>query len=198
LQYRHGVFTAMSSRTLAEALQLGNATMVGNTRSALYCGNEPCRDDTMAGKYFEQLDVGATFEHQPGRTVTETDNLLFTALTLNPQPLHLDAEFARASAQGQILVNSIFTLGLVVGLSVGDTTLGTTIGNLGFDKTSFPNPVFIGDTIYARTVVKDKRESKSRSDRGIVTFEHSGINQRGELVVSCLRSAMMLRQPSNE
>ena len=111
----------------------------------------------MAGKYFEELDVGMTFQHQPSRTVTETDNLLFTALTLNPQPLHLDAEFAASTQHGQILVNSIFTLGLVVGLSVGDTTLGTTLGNLGFDKTTFPNPVFIGDTISVRSRVVDRR-----------------------------------------
>lgn len=148
----------------------------------------------MTGKYFEELTVGMTFEHQPGRTVTETDNLLFSALTLNPQPLHLDAEFARSTQHGQILVNSIFTLGLIVGLSVGDTTLGTTLGNLGFDKTTFPNPVFIGDTIYAKTVVIDRRESRSKPDRGIVTFEHQGINQRGELVCSCLRSGMLLKK----
>jgi acyl dehydratase len=139
----------------------------------------------MAGKYFEELEVGMVFEHQPGRTVTETDNLLFTALTLNPQPLHLDAEFAKGTQHGQILVNSIFTLGLVVGLSVGDTTLGTTLGNLGFDETTFPNPVFIGDTITAQTEVVDKRESKSKPDRGVVTFEHRGVNQRGEVVVRC-------------
>ncbi len=151
----------------------------------------------MAGKYFEELEVGMTFEHQPGRTVTETDNLLFTTMTLNPQPLHLDAEFARASIHGQILVNSIFTLGLIVGLSVGDTTLGTTLGNLGFDKTTFPNPVFVGDTIYAKTVVVDKRPSRSKQDRGIVTFEHQGINQRDELVCSCIRGGMMLRRPAN-
>jgi acyl dehydratase len=115
-------------------------------------------------------------------------------MTLNPQPLHLDAEFARSTQHGQILVNSIFTLGVVVGLSVGDTTLGTTLGNLGFDKTTFPNPVFIGDTIYVRTVVVDKRESRSKPDRGIVTFEHQGINQRGEVVCSCTRGAMMMRK----
>ncbi len=149
----------------------------------------------MAGQYFEQFEVGAEFTHQPSRTVTETDNLLFTALTLNPQPLHLDAEFARGTQHGQILVNSIFTLGLIVGLSVGDTTLGTTLGNLGFDKTTFPNPVFIGDTITAHTTVISKRESSSKSDRGIVTFEHQGINQRGELVCSCVRGAMMMRRP---
>ncbi len=149
----------------------------------------------MAGKYFEELEVGSRFVHEPGRTVTEADNLLFTALTLNPQPLHLDAEFAKSSVHGQILVNSIFTLGLVVGLSVGDTTLGTTIGNLGFDATTFPNPVFIGDTIRVESTVVARRESRSKPDRGIVTFEHVGTNQRGEVVCSCRRGAMMIRQP---
>src|SRR4030095_10806663 len=110
----------------------------------------------MPGKFFDELEVGMSFTHEPGRTVTETDNLLFSALTLNPQPLHLDAEFARSTQHGQILVNSIFTLGLIVGLSVGDTTLGTTLGNLGFDKTTFPNPLFIGDTICATTTVLAK------------------------------------------
>src|SRR5215467_1535131 len=149
----------------------------------------------MAGKYFEELEIGATFAHQPSRTVTETDNLLFTALTLNPQPLHLDAEFAKSTQHGQILVNSIFILGLVVGLSVGDTTLGTTLGNLGFDKATFPNPVFIGDTITVHTKVLDKRASATKADRGIVTFEHTGTNQRGESVCSCMRGAMMMRRP---
>ncbi len=150
----------------------------------------------MPGKYFEELNVGDSFAHQPSRTVTETDNLLFSTLTLNPQPLHLDAEFARESIHGQILVNSIFTLGLVVGLSVSDTTLGTTLGNLGFDKTTFPNPVFIGDTLSVTTTVVDKRESRSKPDRGIVTFEHTATNQLGELVCSCIRGAMMMRQPA--
>ena len=148
----------------------------------------------MAGKFYEELDIGMEFHHEPSRTVTETDNLLITALTLNPQPLHLDAEFAKDSIHGQILVNSIFTLGLVVGLSVGDTTLGTTFGNLGFDKTTFPNPVFIGDTITVSTKVIAKRESRTKPDRGIVTFEHRGINQRGELVCLCERGAMMQRK----
>ena len=148
----------------------------------------------MAGKFFEELDIGMEFHHEPSRTVTETDNLLFTALTLNPQPLHLDAEFAKDSIHGQILVNSIFTLGLVVGLSVGDTTLGTTLGNLGFDKTTFPNPVFIGDTITVSTKVIAKRESRTKPDRGIVTFEHRGVNQRGEIVCLCERGAMMQRK----
>ena len=151
----------------------------------------------MAGKYFEELAIGDTFTHQPSRTVTETDNLLFTALTLNPQPLHLDVEFARGTEHGQILVNSIFTLGLIVGLSVADTTLGTTLGNLGFDKTTFPNPVFIGDTITARTTVIAKRESASKSDRGVVTFEHQALSQRGQIVCSCMRGAMMMRRPND-
>jgi acyl dehydratase len=149
----------------------------------------------VAGKYFEELEIGMVFHHEPGRTVTETDNLLFSALTLNPQPLHLDAEFARNTEHGRILVNSIFTLGLVVGLSVGDTTLGTTLGNLGFDRTTFPNPVFIGDTVRASTRVIEMRASRTKPDRGVVTFEHQGINQRGELVCSCVRGAMMLRRP---
>ncbi len=148
----------------------------------------------MSGKFFEELEIGMEFEHEPGRTVTETDNLLFTALTLNPQPLHLDAEFAKNSIHGQILVNSLFTISLVVGLSVGDTTLGTTIGNLGFDKTVFPNPVFIGDTIRVSTKVIAKRESRTKPDRGIVTFEHRGVNQRGEIVCQCERGAMMQRK----
>ena len=148
----------------------------------------------MSGKYFEELEVGLTFDHEPGRTVTETDNLLFTAQTQNPQPLHLDAEFASQSIHGKILVNSIFTLGLVVGLSVADTTLGTTLGNLGFDQTTFPHPVFIGDTIRVASKVADRRASRSKPDRGIVTFEHTGTNQRGEIVCSCRRGAMMMRK----
>lgn len=151
----------------------------------------------MAGRYFEELEIGVVFKHEPSRTVTETDNLLFTALTLNPQPLHLDAEFAKSTQHGQILVNSIFTLGLVVGLSVGDTTLGTTIGNLGFESTTFPDPVFIGDTVTAETEVVDKRESRSKPDRGIVTFEHRGMNQRGDIVCRSRRLALMMKQPDS-
>jgi acyl dehydratase len=148
----------------------------------------------MAGRYYEELTVGEIFKHQPGRTITETDNLLFTALTMNPQPLHLDAEFSKKAEFGQRLVNSIFTLGLVVGLSVGDTTLGTTVGNLGFEKVEFPKPVFIGDTLYAETEVADKRESRSRPEWGIVIFEHRGKNQRDEIVMRCRRAAMMRRR----
>ena len=156
----------------------------------------PQGERTVPGKYFEELEIGMTFEHQPSRTVTETDNLLITMLTMNPQPLHFDAEFASNTVHGKVLGNSIFTLGLVVGLSVGDTTLGTTLGNLGFDQTTFPNPVFIGDTITASTTVIDKRESRSKPDRGIVTFKHVGVNQRGEIVCDCTRKGMIVRRPT--
>jgi len=145
----------------------------------------------MAGKFFEELVVGATFVHQPSRTATETDNLLVTTLTMNTQPLHLDAEFARGTEFGKPLVNSMFTLALVVGLSVTDTTLGTTIGNLGFEKIEFPKPVFVGDTITAETTVVEARRSKSRPSTGIVLFEHVGKNQRGEIVCRARRNAMV-------
>lgn len=136
------------------------------------------------------------FDHLPHRTVTETDNLLFTTMTHNPQPLHLDAEFARKSPYGQILVNSCYTLSLVIGLSVGDTTLGTTLGNLGMEKIEFPNPVFIGDTLRVNTRIVDKRASQSKPDRGVVWFQHTGFNQRNEIVCECLRKGMMLRKPA--
>jgi acyl dehydratase len=150
----------------------------------------------MPGKYFEELPVGAVFSHQPSRTVTETDNLLITTLTMNPQPLHLDAEYAARTEFGRILVNSMFTLSLVVGLSVADTTLGTTIGNLGFEKIEFPKPVFVGDTITVETRVLEARRSKSRADAGIVLFEHVGTNQRAEVVCRARRNALMrVRSP---
>jgi acyl dehydratase len=149
----------------------------------------------MPGKYFEELAVGHVLKHEPGRTVTETDNLLFSALSMNPQPLHLDAEFASGTEFGQRLVNSIFTLALGVGLSVGDTTLGTTVGNLGFAQVEFPNPVFIGDTLRSETEVIALRESRSRPGQGIATFEHRVHNQRGQLVMRCQRAAMMLKKP---
>src|SRR5512146_158225 len=148
------------------------------------------------GKYFEEFKVGETIQHQPGRTVTETDNLRITTLTMNVQPLQLDAEFGKKAEFGKVLVNSIFTLGLAVGLSVGDLTLGTTVGNLGFEKVEFPKPVFIGDTIYAESEVVELRESKSRPQWGIAMFEHRGKNQRGEIVVRARRAAMMRRKPA--
>jgi acyl dehydratase len=150
----------------------------------------------MSGLYFEDFNVGMAWQHEIRRTVTEVDNLLITSLTLNPQPLHLDEEFSRHTIHGQRLVNSIFTLGLVVGVSVGDTTLGTTLGNLGFEEVRFPNPVFIGDTLHAETEVLATRLSKSRADSGIVTFRHRGHNQRDELVCECTRAALMMRKTS--
>ena len=150
----------------------------------------------MAGKYFEELKVGDTFRHEVGRTITEADNVFFSALTMNPQPLHIDFHAAAKAEFGKPLVNSLFTLGVVVGLSVGETTLGTTVGNLGFEKTEFPKPVFHGDTIYSETEVVDRRESKSRPQWGIVTFEHRGKNQHGDLVVRCVRQAMMRKKPA--
>src|SRR5437867_537386 len=151
----------------------------------------------MAGKYFEEFTVGQVFRHQPGRTITEMDNVLFTTLTMNPQPLHLDEEFAKQTEFGQRLVNSLLTLGITVGLSVADTTLGTTIANLGFDKVEFPKPVFHGDTIYVETEIVDKRDSKSRPQWGIVTFEHRAKNQHGELVMRARRNAMMRRRSAS-
>ena len=149
----------------------------------------------MAGLYFEEFTEGQVFEHALGRTVTEMDNVLFSTLTMNPQPLHLDEEFAKGTEFGQRLVNSLFTLGLLIGMTVGDTTLGTTIANLGMSKVEFPKPVFHGDTLRARTIVNTKRESKSRPNAGVVEFEHQAINQRGEIVASCIRAAFMKRRP---
>ncbi|MGV3770890.1 MAG: MaoC family dehydratase [Sphingobium phenoxybenzoativorans] len=145
----------------------------------------------MAGKYFDQWTIGETLVHEIRRTVTETDNLLFSTMTHNPQPLHIDAEAARASEFGQILVNGTFTFALMVGLSVGDTTLGTLVANLGYDKLVMPKPVFIGDTLRAETEITDLKESRSRPGAGIVTFTHRLLNQRDELVCQCLRTALI-------
>jgi acyl dehydratase len=148
----------------------------------------------MASKYFEEWQIGDRLEHDIRRTVTETDNLLFSTMTHNPQPLHIDAEAARASEFGQILVNGTFTFALMIGLSVGDTTLGTLVANLGYDKLVHPRPVFLGDTVHATSEVMELRESRSRPDAGIVTFAHELINQRGELVCKCLRTALIKRK----
>ena len=150
----------------------------------------------MAGLYFEDFVIGQPIEHDIRRTVTEMDNTLFCALTHNPQPLHLDAEFAAQTEFGQRIVNSLFTLGLMIGVSVGDTTLGTTIANLGMTDVRFANPVFHGDTLRAVTTVTEKRESKSRPDAGIVTFEHRALNQRDEEVAFCTRAGLMLKRPT--
>ena len=150
----------------------------------------------MAGKYFEQFEVGQTFVHEIRRTVTDMDNILFSALTYNPAAIHIDHDYAAATEFGKPLMNSIFILGLIVGVSVQDTTLGTTVGNLGFEEVVYPKPVFAGDTIRAETTVLSLRESKSRPTQGIVTFEHRGYNQRGELVAKCRRSGLMMRRPA--
>ena len=148
----------------------------------------------MAGKYFDEWAIGDTLAHDIRRTVTETDNLLFTVMTHNPQPLHLDVEAAKASEFGQILVNGTFTFSLMVGLSVGDTTLGTLVANLGYDKLVMPKPVFIGDTLRAESEVVGLKESKSRPNAGIVTFLHRAINQRDEIVCQCERSALLKKK----
>ncbi|MCC7394947.1 MAG: MaoC family dehydratase [Sphingomonadaceae bacterium] len=145
----------------------------------------------MAGRYFDDWAIGDKITHEIRRTVTETDNLLFTTMTHNPQPLHLDVEAARASEFGQILVNGTFTFSLMVGLSVGDTTLGTLIANLGYDKLTMPKPVFIGDTIHATSEVIALKPSQSRPGAGVVTFRHQAINQRGEVVCACDRAALL-------
>jgi acyl dehydratase len=150
----------------------------------------------MAGRFFDEWAIGDTLTHDIRRTVTETDNLLFTVMTHNPQPLHLDIEAAKASEFGQILVNGTFTFSLMVGLSVGDTTLGTLVANLGYDKLVMPKPVFIGDTLRATSEIISLKESKSRPNAGIVTFLHRAINQRDELVCQCERSALVQRKAS--
>lgn len=150
----------------------------------------------MAGLYFEEFRVGQTFRHAIRRTVTEADNVFFSALTHNPAPLHIDEEYCRTHTEfGQRIVNSAFTLGLLVGLSIGDTTLGTTVANLGWDEVRFPKPVFHGDTLHAESQVAELRESRSRPHNGIVIFIHRAYNQHDVLVATCKRSALMLRKP---
>ena len=150
----------------------------------------------MAGRYFDEWQVGDVIAHPVTRTVTETDNVLVSALTHNPQPMHLDHEVAGASEFGKPLVNSIYTFGLMVGVSVADTTLGTLVANLGYDKLIFPSPVFVGDTLRGESECLEVRESKSRPNAGIVTWEHRSFNQRGELVCKCTRSALLLKKPA--
>ena len=150
----------------------------------------------MAGRYFDEWQVGDIIAHAITRTVTETDNVLISALTHNPQPLHLDHEAAAATDFGKPLVNSIYTFGLMVGVSVPDTTLGTLVANLGYDRLVFPKPVFVGDTLRSESECVEVRESKSRPNAGIVTWEHRSFNQRGELVCQCSRSALLLKKPA--
>ncbi|GAA0302913.1 MaoC family dehydratase [Sphingomonas oligophenolica] len=149
----------------------------------------------MAGRYYDEWLVGDRIVHILRRTVTETDNLMMSALTHNPQPLHLDAEYAAGTEFGRIVVNGTFTFALMVGISVGDTTLGTLVANLGYDKLVMPKPVFIGDTLRGETEVTELRDSKSRPDAGLVTFRHRMFNQRDEEVCSFLRTALLKKRP---
>lgn len=150
----------------------------------------------MAGLFYEEFSIGQKFRHSITRTITESDNVWFSALTHNPAPLHLDAEYMKGTEFGKPIVNSCLTLGFMVGISVGDTTVGTTVANLGWDEVRFPKPLFHGDTIRVESEVLDKRASKSRPENGIVTFAHRAFNQRDELVGECKRSALMMREPS--
>jgi acyl dehydratase len=149
----------------------------------------------MAGLWYEEFEIGHVFSHDIRRTVTETDNLLFTVLSHNPAQIHLDHEYSKTSLYGKPLVNSCWTLAFMTGVSVGDTTLGTTIANLGWDEVRFPKPVFVGDTLHVQTTVMEKRESKSRPDSGIVVFKHTCFNQQDEIVGHCLRSGLMYKRP---
>ena len=152
----------------------------------------------MAGLWLEEFETGMVFNHQLTRTVTEYDNMHFSLMTMNPQPLHIDAEFCKDTEFGKPLVNSLFTLGLMIGMSVGDTTLGTTVANLGMTDVVFPKPVFQGDTIRVRTTVRDVRPSKSRPGQGVVKFFHEALNQDGEVVASCERAALMRSRPAEQ
>ena len=155
-------------------------------------------DRIVGGKWFDELEVGQVFKHPIRRTLTETDNILFTSMTHNPAQLHLDAEYCKNETEfGRILINSYFTLGLVVGISVGDTTQGTAVANLGTDKVRFPKPLFPGDTMHVETEVLALRESKSRPTQGIVTFEHRAYNQNDELVCSCERTGLQHKKPTS-
>lgn len=150
----------------------------------------------MAGYFFEELEVGRIVEHELRRTVTEMDNMLFSNMTLNPQPLHIDRHFCETETEwGQPLMNSLFTLGLMIGISVSETTVGTTIANLGMKDVRFPHPLFQGDTVHVTTEIVSKRESKSRPDAGIVEFKHQAFNQDDELVAVCQRQAFMRKKP---
>src|SRR3982751_6131258 len=152
----------------------------------------------MAGLYFEEFSVGQEFRHPLTRTVTEMDNTMFSLLTLNPQPLHIDAHFAAQTEFGQRIFNSLYTLGIMIGMTVYDTTMGTTVANLGMTDVTFPKPVFHGDTLKAHTKIISKRLSKSRPTQGIVEFEHTATNQRSEVVASCRRTSLMHCKPQTK
>lgn len=150
----------------------------------------------MRGLWFEDFEVGRVYEHAMRRTVTEMDNVMFTSLTMNIAPIHLDAEYARTTIHGERLMNSLYTLALIGAFHVPELTMGTTLGNLGYEEVRFPAPVFHGDTLRGTTTILDKRESKSRDDSGIVWFGHQGFNQRDQLVMTCTRTGLMLKRPA--
>jgi len=162
-------------------------------------GEQSGKSVVQRGLWFEEFEIGTTYLHRPGRTVTEADNVLFTTLTMNTQSLHLDAAWAaeQPGFRGERLVNSMFTLSTLVGLSVAQLTLGTIVANLGFSEVSFPKPVFQGDTLYAETVCTGKRESKSRPGEGIVTLEHTGRNQDGDIVARAVRTTLVQKRPAS-
>nr|WP_206040173.1 MaoC family dehydratase [Rhodococcus sp. HNM0563] len=147
--------------------------------------------------WFEEYELGAIYEHRPGRTITEADNTLFTTQTMNTQALHLDAAYAAGTSFGERLVNSMFTLSTMIGLSVAQLTQGTIVANLGFSEVSFPKPLFHGDTLYVETKILDKRESKSRPGEGIVTLEHTGRNQHGDVVGIAVRKTLVQKRPTS-
>lgn len=151
----------------------------------------------MRGLYFEEFEVGRVYKHPFTRTITEMDNVLFTSLTMNLQPLHLDEEFSKKSIHGRRVLNSLFTVALIGAFHVPELTMGTTLGNLGYDKITFPHPVFHGDTLRGETTIVDKRVSKSRTDSGIVWFEHRGYNQDDILICTCARIGLMLVKPTD-
>ena len=153
---------------------------------------------TMRGLYFEEFEVRRVYRHPFTRTVTEMDNILFTSLTMNLQPLHLDEEFSKKTIHGQRVFNSLFTVALIGAFHVPELTMGTTLGNLGYDEIKFPHPVFHGDTLRGETTILDKRESKSRTDSGIVWFEHRGYNQHDTLILTCKRVGLMMTRPAQE
>ncbi len=149
----------------------------------------------MPGKYFDELEIGQVIRHDVGRTLTEMDNVLFSSLTLNPQPLHINADYAARTEFGRPIVNGLFTLGLVVGITVYDLTAGTIVANLGYESVKHPRPMFAGDTLYVETEITDKRESRSRPESGIVTMKHTGRNQHGDVCVEVSRTALFLKRP---
>lgn len=148
----------------------------------------------MTGKFFDELEIGMHIKHTLGRTLTEFDNVLFSSLTLNTQPLHINADFAAQTEFGKPIVNGIFTMGLAVGITVGELTAGTIVANLGYENVKHPKPMFAGDTLYVETEITGKRESKSRPDTGIVTMKHTGRNQHGDVTIEITRSALFLKQ----